>query len=69
MVCRPERVGQRALTCNAEKEPTGKRGLRGYKNSEWISAAALLVVVPAHCVHCDDSPNDSMAGFRLPQAG
>ena len=36
---------------------------------EWISSAALLVVVQAHRAHGADSQDDSMAGFSLPQAG
>jgi hypothetical protein len=36
---------------------------------EWISGAALLVVLQTHRAHGADSQDDSMAGLRLPQAG
>jgi hypothetical protein len=41
----------------------------GHEDHEWISTAALLVVIQAHRAHCADSQNDPMAGFSLPQAG
>jgi len=41
----------------------------GHENHQWISAAALLVVVQAHRAYRADSQNDSMAGFSLPLAG
>lgn len=41
----------------------------GHENQDWISTAALLVVVQANRANGADSQDDSMAGFSLPQAG
>jgi len=46
----------------------GNEVSNGHENHEWISTAALLVVIQTHRARCADSQNDSMAGFSLPQA-
>jgi hypothetical protein len=63
-------MAKSAVNCHQEEEPNRSDGVfNANENYEWISIAALLMVLQPYRARCTLSQDDSMAGFGLPQAG